>query len=410
VTWAPEPRVVIGGRDYTGQTVGRMSVRRGRKDVDAAPSAGQAQVTLRDVDGGPLQVRVGQEIALFVQDSSGADVQVFGGVVEEVGLSTVSTGAGEAVAVWQVSANGPLARLNRRTVLFDGRPQEDDGDRVSAAVSAGLARQWQELGSGLSWSDVAASTTWGNFDPGFDASLIDPGVYQLAALGSADGGYNPLTVANDAAFSARGVLYETRDGFVSYADANRRVTNGTAVAMEIPTTSLSQSGLGFRQILTSLVNKATVTFPSGAYTATDAESVSTYGLWQTEFDTQLADASAGSAVAEEWVLDRSAPAFEIDEVRLLLNNLGTAALDAMLEVEPNDPVELTGMPSNMPFDRMFGFVEEVAFSVNQFTAEVTLTVSDAALSSGATRWNAVGTAVTWASVGTALVWADARSL
>jgi hypothetical protein len=407
VTWTPDPTVRIGGVDYTADTVGRVSFSRGRADVDSPPAVSRAQVTLRDATGTGLGIEVGSDLEVFVDNSVGTAVQVFGGQVQQVSLSTVSTGSGDAVVVWQVQASGPLARMNRRTILFDGRPSEDDGERVAAAVSAGLGESWEEYGP-VAWS--AVNESWATVDPGYDAALIDPGVYMLAALGSADGGYSALTVAQDAAFSARGVLYETRDGFVGYADANRRQAAGTGVFLELPTGAISQSGLGFRQDLTSLVNRATVEYDGGAYTASDLESIWEFGVFQTEFTTQLASAAAGSAVATEWVLDRAFPAYELDEVTVTLNSVGTALRDALLEVEPNDPVEITGMPAGAPLGSLRGFVESVSMSVDQFTALVTLDVSDSTLSIGAARWNTIGTAVTWDSVGTAVAWSAARSL
>lgn len=407
MSWSPNPTVVIGGRDYTGETVGRVAFRRGRPDVDASPSAASASVTLRDVDPVSLPVKVGQQLEVFVDSSAGSAIRVFGGQVQDLSVSTVATGNGQAVVVWQVSASGPIARLNRRQVLFTGRPQEDDGARVAAAVAAGLAQSWEEY-QGSSWSEEPNS--WESVDPAYDASLIDPGVYDLVALGTADGGYSALSVAQDAAFSARGILYETRDGFIGYADANRRQSAGTGVFLEIPTSVIAESGLGFRQQLTSLVNRVTVTYDGGAYTASDLDSIREYGLWASEFDTQLAVASAGSAVATEFVLDRSAPAYELDEVEVILNQAGTALLDALLIVEPNDAVQVTGMPSGLPVDTLLGFVESIGMSVDPYTARMTFGISDASLSIGAVRWSGVGTAVTWTSLGTGLVWAAARSL
>ena len=410
MTWQPNPRVVIGGRDYTGDTVGRVSAQRGRRDVDSAASAASAQVTLRDADGKGFEVRVGEPLELWLDDSSGTSVQVFGGQVQELSLSTVAIGGGDALVVWQVSASGPFARLNRRSVLAGGRPAENDGERVAAAISAGLGVAWEEYSASQTWAQVNGATTWQTLDPGFDATLIDAGVYGLAALGSADAGYGPLSVAQDAAFSARGVLYETRDGFIGYADANRRQTAGAGTALEIPTSTLSQSGLGFRQILTSLVNRATVAYSGGAVTVSDDDSVREYGVWQTELTTQLATLASGSAVAAEIVNDRASPAFEVDEVQVQMVRAGDGLRDALLEVEPNDYVRITGMPGGLPTDDLLGFVESVGWSSDEFTTLLTLGVSDAVLSIGAVRWSAVGTAVTWASIGTAVKWPDARSL
>jgi hypothetical protein len=179
------PKVEVDGRDVTSLVQGRLTVRRGRDSVYTEPSAGYASIDLRSQVAEPF--RVGQTVKVFLSDSADVDVQLFGGVLSDVDAQALRVQDGVLVG-YRLTAVGPLARLNRRTVLFGGRPSEDDGARVLAAILAGLASPWEEVDPSLAWEDAVG--TFDSFD-GIDSSLIDDGVFTLSALGTADGGYNP---------------------------------------------------------------------------------------------------------------------------------------------------------------------------------------------------------------------------
>jgi hypothetical protein len=274
VTWLPSPSVTIGTAVFTGDTVGQVSVRRGRDTVYAQTQAGYASFELIDVDG-LVQPQVGSRVTFTLNDSGGTAVPVFVGQISDWDGDAVPA-QGRTVVRYRLQAVGPLARLNRRTVLFDGRPQELDGARVSAAVSAGLSSAWEEVGS-VTWGGVDATLTYETFDPGVDLALIDAGVFQIAALGTADAGYNALQVAQDAATSAEGVLFETGDGFIGYADSDRRFTSALAGFDDLPFDQVSAGGVSVSQKFADVTNRVTVEFDGGAVTRTSIQSVSDFG-------------------------------------------------------------------------------------------------------------------------------------
>jgi hypothetical protein len=263
--------------------------------VYTEPSAGYASVDLRSQVAEPF--RVGQTVKVFLSDSSDTDVQLFGGVLSDVEAQAVSVQGGVLVG-YRLTAVGPLARLNRRTVLFDGRPSEDDGARVLAALLAGLAGAWEEQPDTLAWED--AEGTFDTFD-GIDTTLVDDGVFTLSALGTAEAGYNPLRVAQEAAFSGLGMLYETRTGTIGYADAARRADNADAGYAPVPAASLSIDGVQVASSLSDITNRVTVEFDGGVVTVTDDDSLQEFGLFQTEFATQLVNQSNAELWADRYV-------------------------------------------------------------------------------------------------------------
>lgn len=410
MTWAPDPQVTVGTAAYSGSLVSSVSVSRGRGDVDESTPAGRATVVLQDVSGAGFPIEVGQSIVVTLDDSAGSAVQVFGGQVETLMLSSATRGGGSPIYYWTLNATGPIARLNRRQVLFDGSPSELDGARVAAAVAAGLATSWEEYSATEVWSDVGASVTWNTVDEGYDAALIDGGVYSLAALGSADSGYGALQTAQNAASSGLGMLYETADGFIAYADADRRPANAEAGYLQLPAGSLAASGLRLQQRLDGVVNRLTLDYDGGSITVSDLDSIQTYGLWQSQRNTLLADAAAGSAVATEFVNDRRDPRYELDAIEVNLLSVGTALRDGLLAAVENDALTVTGIPAGLGFTSFSGFVEGLTYSVDRVEARMTLNVSDTALSIGPDRWSYVTDTLTWADVPTTLDWQNARSL
>jgi hypothetical protein len=410
VTWLPDPQVTIGTASYGGSLVSSVSVRRGRADVDSSTSAGQCTVVLQDTAGAGFPIEVGQSLGITVDDSGGSAVQVFGGQIETLELSSATRGGGTPIYYWTAQATGPIARLNRRQALFGGRPQELDGARVAAAIAAGLAQSWEEYDATEAWSAVGSAVTWNTVDEGYDAALIDPGLYSVAALGSADAGYGALQVAQNAATSGLGMLYETADGFIGYADADRRPANAEAGYLQVPASSLAASGLRLQQRLDSVVNRLTLDYDGGSITVSDLSSIQTYGLWQSSLTTQLADVTAGSAVASEFVVDRRDPRYELDAIEVNLLSVGTALRDSLLQTVENDALTVSGIPAGLGFTSFSGFVEGLTFSVNRSEAMMTLNVSDTALSIGPDRWSYVTGTLTWADLPPTLQWQDARSL
>jgi len=404
VSWQPSPQVRIGGVDFSGQTVGEVSVSRGRRTVYETPNAGYCSVELRDVGDMPA-LEVGVPVQVWVGDSAGTATQLFGGLLADWSSRTVVT-AGEPLVSYRVQAVGPLARLNRRRGLFSGRPSEDDGERVLAALGL-LSLSWEEFGLETSWDDVEGS--WQD-QGGFDPALVDPGVFTLAALGTSDAGYSGLTVAQDAGFSGEGVLYETRTGMVAYADANRRYANEQAGFLSVPAAVLSADGLGVSQSLSDITNRVTVEYAGGAVTDDEPFSIVRFGLLESELRTDLVNLSNAEVRARSFLERHAVPQDVLDQLGFGLASQGTALRDALLLVEPNDAVEVTGIPSRVGFSRFQGFVEGVNWRVGQFEVRLSLTVSDKSLSVGSVRWGQVDATLEWGDVDATLSWQDAREV
>jgi hypothetical protein len=400
VSWRPVPSVLLNGQEVSSSAVGQVTVRRGRDSVYVEPSASYASVNF--TSGAAVPVVIGDRLELRLADSVGTATTVFSGRVSDVDLQVVPVGGG-TLAGYRVTAVGPLAGANRRQTLANGRPVELDGERVLAALLAALGATWEEQPLTLAWDDAVG--TWDDFTGPIALDEIDPGVYDIAALGSADAGYSALSVVQEAAFSGDGVLYENRFGQIGYADAARRgntLASGTAI--EVPVASLRADGLSASSSLSELANRAVVTYEGGVEEAQIPESIVQFGLFVRRLDTTLTSQSQALNRAERFVQEHSLPVFKADSFSVLLNVLPDALRDRLLEVEPNDLIVFDGMPDQFGFDRLTAFVEGVEWRFDDQTAELRLFASDERLSVGGVWWGRVDGTLEWGDVDGSLEW------
>jgi hypothetical protein len=298
-----------------------------------------------------------------------------------------------------------LAGANRRQVLAGGRAEELDGERALAAIFDALAPTWETEPGGLTWADAEGS--WEDSTGSIATDDFDTGVYTLSALDPSDGGYSALSVAQEAAASGGGVIYENREGLVAYADANRRgLTFAAGDFAEVPAAVLDLDGMRASSSLSEVATRVLVDWAGGTVQADVPEAFSGIGLFVRRLSTILAGESDAQTRAEQEVQNLSQPVFKTDQFRLLLNNLGPGLLDRLIVVEPNDGVDFVELPGALGFTRLTAFVEGVEWSIDEFTVELGLFASDERLSVGGVWWGRVTDTLEWGDVDAGLEWQD----
>jgi len=408
MSYLPNPTVTINGQDFTGRTVEALTVNRGRDTVYAQPRAGYASVEIIDVTDGSLGFEVGASVIIRIQDASGTPRRIFTGLVADF-TSEVIPARNEPVVRYRVQAVGPLAILNRRRVLAAGRSQESDGDRVRAAITAGLPRSWEEFSTLTTWAQVDDETTWATVDPGFDPDLIDPGVFDLEPLAASESGYAALGVTGEASDSAKGLLFETASGFIGYADADRRPANAAAGFLSIPFGEIAVGGLRTSSSLSDVTNRVIVEYGDNeAVTAQDDFSIGRFGLQERKLTTRLANQATAEARADDFLFAHSTPSVELDRVTLNLRGIEPGLIDSLLAVDINDAIRITQLPAKLGLAGFRGFVEGITVNVASFGAELTLMISDESLSFGSVLWGQVAGTIAWQDVSATLTWQDAR--
>ena len=409
MTWAPYPTVTVDGVDFTGDAVGSLTITRGRDTVYLDPPASYARIQLLDLTGFGLDVNITRELKVRILDSANQPVTVFRGYITDVSADLYDAGLGpnRPAAIYSIYAVGPLARLGRRTVLAAGRPAETDGDRIAAAINDGLSTTWEEAAG--TWNMIDNDVTWETFDPDFDPTLIDPGVFDLVALDPSDIGYTALEVATAASNSGEGLLYETLNGFVGWANADARGSAGPATV--IPADAILAFGVRSNSSVGDLANRVIVEYDGGSEGAQDDTSIETFTLFERRLSTLLANQSSAAARADTYVERHAYPAVNLGEIAIRLDAITDDNLrDDLIQVYSGSPVTLPDLPTTIGIRRLDGFVEGTSLRLDRLTAELRLNISDAALSRFAVRWTGVGPTIRWQDVSATLQWQDATTV
>jgi len=293
-----------------------LSVRRGRQDALEPTRAGQASVTLRNLDGELDPLNTASALYPGVEPARSLniwadDIQVFSGIVDDIDLAFDPSGD----AVVQVQASDALSRLALAEFPPAGLAvgEEDSGQRVT---------------------DVLASNS--DF---WDASTdIATGDSTLAA-GTATG--NVVQYLNTVARSEGGVLFVGRDGDLVFRNRLFAVT-ATPVVLSDDGGDVAYEGL-VRQ--TSGESLRTVAF--GERNGSRRERESTLGLLRFGFRALdlgelllLTDADVDERLDFELAL-RSVPNPTVREVRVSQER---AQATDVLGLELGDPVEVEFTP------------------------------------------------------------------
>ena len=122
-----------------------------------------------------------------------------------------------SIAIYSITAVGPLSQLNRHIVGATNYAKEFDGTRILNILTEAFLQSWSDVSPTLTWAQLPAGTTWESYDA-TNQALVDnlianvdvPGQYELQAYSG--GEIDAYTLTTQAANSGRGVLWEGGDG------------------------------------------------------------------------------------------------------------------------------------------------------------------------------------------------------
>jgi len=400
MTFTADPTVTIAGVDYTGDTLDVVTIVRGRDTVYAEPQPGFATVQLIDRTGAGIPVNVGDPVSIDLE----AGRTVFVGTITDRSAALYDPGlVGDPAGIMTITAVGPLMRLNRRLIYTAGRQAEKDAERILDVIDTALAVPWEEAAG--TWAQQQG--TWANYyaQP-FDPDLIDPGLFDLAAVPPNEDGYVALQVAQEAAASGAGIVGETADGFITFANADRRTLNRTAGLFEFDPADVV-ADLQTSSQLADITNRVIVTFDGGAVEFQDIDSIQRFGLYASEVQTQLVDQANAQARAEDFIETHAVPSVQMSAVTVRVDGLPTADAAAILDLDLNAAVSVP-VPNTLQPTSGQGFIEQVTLTFDPFRVAVSFIVSDFRLSVGGERWGTVDPTLAWQDVSATLEWADAR--
>jgi len=395
--WPRTVTVTIDGVDHTAEAIDSVFIQRGRRSYWEGLQAGSARIVLIDPSTRPA---IGDTATVDVALDAGGTARLFAGKVQAI-AAQLDPNIG---TVLSIDCFGPLAKAGRRD-QDDTLAVQLDGARIETLLESALAEQWAEQPLTQTWAAVPSALTWDDY--GIDPSIIDAGLYDIAALTQVP--TPTLSALANTMFSAGGVIYETGDGRVGYADSTRRQGSSLGTPVTIPADRIaSQSGVTTERF-DDIVNQVNLTYSGGSVTYNAVDSVAEYGYVTRDYATSLNDAGDAADLAERLAQLQAFPAAQLEGPLLVrLNNVTDSLSDDLLQLEVNDYLAVTSIPTSLYLAGTFyGFVEGVNYELTHFAANVELYASDARYSIYQTRWVDVPATLTWASVDATLTWQDA---
>jgi len=385
----PDPTTTAGAVDITC-LLEAADIRHGRPSSSGQPEASTLTMDI-SVDTGvtpmPAGLEVGSGIRVYVTVPAGQSQRFWGRVTdiaygwEDMGEETPNS------LVAQLHAAGPLADLGRRVVGDVPWTQELDGARVTRILNA----------AGI------------NPDP----VVNDPGTVQILAR-DVDA-QAALELANAVAEDAMGVLWETRDGQVLYADAAHR--RGIAVALTLDACDLLVTPTWQRNT-DGLVNLASIGYgvaPEGGeqprYVATSAASQTRYGRYEYTRAPQLVDLPAAQTLGNVLTARNATPAWGFSDLPVDVAGLDPTETWTLLGLDMHSLLYLTGLPvaGNAPTSAYL-WVEGWTEHLEAGTHELTLVISDFCRTAPPPRWDDLPPTWTWNTIQPALTWDSAICL
>lgn len=406
--WTPEWSLTVNGNaDFKSVTLADVSITSGRTDIYQQATAGYAAFTILNFDASPVTISLNDQVSIKVKDSSGDFVNVFGGYVTDIDLEVKNSGTGGMVQNLKVIALGALSKLPKS--LTTGVLTKDlDGVQIASILNALLFNQWNEVPAATTWDGYNPTTTWENAENS-GVGQIDEGNYELTDRSSSTTDVYSLVAA--LANSGLGYLYEDNQGRICYADSTHR---NTALATDGYTSVSGNTALanGIKTSLKSgdIRNSVTITYKNNqTVSASDAESIGTYGFQAQSIQTSLENGADATAQANFYLGIRAFPEAQFRSITFPLGNpeIDDTDRDSLLNVFMGLPIDITDLPSNIAGGRFQGFVEGWSFRASYNNLSLTLTVSPTAYSLQAAKWNDVSGSETWNTLSSTLDWNEA---
>jgi hypothetical protein len=346
-----------------------------------------------------LAVALSQSVSISIDKGTSGTQEIFAGIISDIEISLQAYGSDGSIAVYSITAVGPLSQLNRHLVGGGNYAKEFDGTRILNILSEAFLQSWSDVGPLITWNDLPTETTWASYDA-TNVALVDnltanvdvPGVYELQAYNSGED--DAYTLAVNAANSGRGVLWEGGDGDLHYDDYASRAS---AIPLVLTADDILARGLRTAAQWGEIVNDVNVTYRAGTEVARDENSIIQYGQLSGTRTTQLHDASAALAQAQDFLESRAYPRMYPEVITIPLHSptVSDATRDALAAVYNGLRVNTSALPAvfGTTFD---GFVEGYTWNLTRYTAELALTCSSYSETYLSIIWDQIPPTTTWA--------------
>lgn len=400
-TYDPYPTVTFAGATtYADNTISSISIRSGRNDVTTQPQPGFASISLWTDADTPLAVALSQSVSISIDKGTSGTQEIFAGIISDIDISLQAYGSDGSIAVYSITAVGPLSQLNRHLVGAAGYAKEFDGTRILNILTEAFLQSWSDVGPTITWNDLPTETTWASYDAtnvalvnNLTANVDVPGVYELQAYSAQED--DAYTLTTNAANSGRGVLWEGGEGDLHYDDYSSRAT---AIPLVLTADDILARGLRTAAQWGEIVNDVNVTYRAGTEVARDESSIIQYGQLSGTRTTQLHNSADALSQAQDFLESRAYPRMYPETITIPLHSptVSDATRDSLAAVYNGLRVSTTALPAvfGTTFD---GFVEGYTWNLTRYTAELALTCSAYSETYLSIIWDQEPPTLTWAT-------------
>jgi hypothetical protein len=379
MTWLPNATVTVGGTSYSAETLWNATITYGRTNVWQQARAGYASVGILNQNNVHNLFQINDSLVITIDDSTGAPITVFTGIVTDIQNEVNAGGAIADVVVQTITAVAPFAFMARKIVGTTAYPKEYEDDRITTILT----------------------------EAGVTIDVVDtPPIYEFTARAA-----NPTDAYSLAAYYAQmafGYIYETTDGKVGYANESHRLNDVQANGyLTIPESYILTSGVSSNTTLNDLTNDVLLSYKANAtVTAEDLTSIAIYGRQAASITTELEKTAEAQYQADRYVNLRSNPQTNLSSFTIQLDSsfVTAADLDELLSMYLGKPIQILNLPTGIIKNTYRGFVEGWRLVFNQYQAAMALTTTDSSLSIVPTRWQDVDPTQQWQDVDPTVPW------
>jgi hypothetical protein len=404
--WTPTWSVEIDGVEYKDVALSNLNIGAGRNDIYTQAIAGYCNLTLINLDDSGIAPTINSGVTVYVNDSTGTPVALFGGSITDVIVGVQSGGSIGITQTISITALGALSRLPK--VLTEGiLSKELDGEQIYSVLEGILYGAWNEIPATTTWAAYNPTTTWANAQNS-GLGEIDTGNYELTARSASVTDVYSLVAA--LANSGLGYLYENSSGQISYADSTHRSTylasNGY---VDLSANNAFASGLQIATRSGDVRNSITIKYKNGQQvSASEQDSIDVYGTLAQSIQTTLEHTADANSQAAFYLGLRAYPRANFNQISFPIGSpeLDDSDRDNLLKVFMGMPVTINDLPINMG-SKFQGFVEgwQMQAGINSLTISMYLTPTEFSLQ--AMKWDDVSGAETWNTISNTLIWDDA---
>jgi hypothetical protein len=404
--WTPTWSIDIDGVEYKDVALANLTIGSGRTDIYSQAIAGYCNLTLINLDGSNITAGINSAVTVYINDSNGDPVAIFGGSITDLIVGVQSGGSIGITETISIVALGALSRLPK--VLTEGVLSKAlDGVQIETILSQALFARWNQVPAAETWNDVDPALTW---NQAFNTGLgeIDAGNYELTDR-SADV-TDIYSLVSSLATSGLGYLYENSAGQISYADSTHRTQYLAANGyVNLSANNAFAGGLQTAVRAGDIRNYVTVTYKNGQQvTQSDSQSIALYGTLAQNIQTSLENGSDATSQAEFYLTLRALPQANFNQISFPIGSpeIDDSDRDNLLGVFMGMPVNINDLPLNMG-SNFQGFVEGWQFQAGVNSLTVSLYVTPVAYSLQAFTWSDVPVVETWNTIEPTLDWLNA---